>query len=162
MQDLLGMCTRYVPFLAQSCTILHQFLQDLAKKCKLTGSYSCSISCKILHHFLQESCKIVQELCKIVQEKGHNACTCQASLACKILARFLHDLASSFLLGMASASSPSNNGLAFTKNQFESYSKWSHNIQFSILTSFKVVVYPSYNDIHDIFLSEISSQRSRH
>ena len=27
---------------------------------------------------------------------------------------------------------------------------------------FKVVVYPSYNDIHDIFLSEISSQRSRH
>ena len=26
----------------------------------------------------------------------------------------------------------------------------------------KVVVYPSYNDIHDIFLSEISSQRSRH
>ena len=28
--------------------------------------------------------------------------------------------------------------------------------------SVKVVVYPSYNDIHDIFLSEISSQRSRH
>ena len=27
---------------------------------------------------------------------------------------------------------------------------------------FKVVVYPSYNDIHDIFLSEISSRRSRH
>ena len=26
----------------------------------------------------------------------------------------------------------------------------------------KVVVYPSYSDIHDIFLSEISSQRSRH
>ena len=26
----------------------------------------------------------------------------------------------------------------------------------------KVVVYPSYNDIHDIILSEISSQRSRH
>ena len=26
----------------------------------------------------------------------------------------------------------------------------------------KVVVYPSYNDIHDFFLSEISSQRSRH
>ena len=24
------------------------------------------------------------------------------------------------------------------------------------------VVYPSYNDIHDIFLSEVSSQRSRH
>ena len=26
----------------------------------------------------------------------------------------------------------------------------------------KVVVYPSYNDIHVFFLSEISSQRSRH
>ena len=34
-----------------------------------------------------------------MQEKGHITCTCQASLACKILARFLHDLASSFLLG---------------------------------------------------------------
>ena len=32
----------------------------------------------------------------------------------------------------------------------------------SIIPIFKVVVYPSYNDIHDIFLSEISSQRSRH
>ena len=30
------------------------------------------------------------------------------------------------------------------------------------ISPIKVVVYPSYNDIHDIFLSEISSQRSRH
>ena len=37
----------------------------------------------------------------------------------------------------------------------------SYNISSSI-SSLKVVVYPSYNDIHDIFLSEISSQRSRH
>ena len=85
-----------------SCTILHN-PPILARSCKksanLKGNYSCSISCKILHHFLQESCKIVQESCKFVQEKGHIACTCQASLACKILARFLHDLASSFLLG---------------------------------------------------------------
>ena len=35
-------------------------------------------------------------------------------------------------------------------------------IQLVWLLHFKVVVYPSYNDIHDIFLSEISSQRSRH
>ena len=85
--------------LAQSCTNFCKILQKCARNSKLAGNYSYSISCKILHHFLQESCKIVQELCKIVQEKGHIVCTCQASLACKILARFLHDLASSFLLG---------------------------------------------------------------
>ena len=56
MQDLLGTCTRYVPFLAQSCTILHQFLQDLAKKVQETPNLqviilaaslakSCTISC---------------------------------------------------------------------------------------------------------------------
>ena len=78
--------------LAQSCTNSCKICKKSARNSKLTGNYSCSISCKILHHFLQESCKIVQE-------KGHIACTCQASLACKILARFLHDLASSFLLG---------------------------------------------------------------
>ena len=38
------------------------------------------------------------------------------------------------------------------------------NLGYVMLASLmiKVVVYPSYNDIHDIFLSEISSQRSRH
>ena len=73
--------------------ILHQFLQDLAKKSarnsKLTGNYSCSISCKILHHFLQESCKIVQESCKFVQEKGHRVHVPSKSCmqdSCKILA----------------------------------------------------------------------------
>ena len=48
-------------FLHDSCTILHQFLQDLARN---AGNYSCSNSCKILHHFLQDMCKIVQESCK--------------------------------------------------------------------------------------------------
>ena len=33
---------------------------------------------------------------------------------------------------------------------------------FKMLLLIKVVVYPSYNDIHVFFLSEISSQRSRH
>ena len=61
-------------------TILHQFLQ---KMCKLAGNYSCSISRKILHHFLQDMCKY---RARIVQEKGHIACTYQASLACKIFA----------------------------------------------------------------------------
>ena len=66
-------------FLHDSCTILHQFLQDRARN---AGNYSCSNSCKILHHFLPDCARIVQE-------KGHIACTCQVSLACKILARFL-------------------------------------------------------------------------
>ena len=115
MQDLHGTCTRYVHFLARflhylarSCTYL---ARNGARNSKLAGNYSCSISCKILHHFLQDMCKILQDMCKIlqdsariVQENGHIACTCHASLACKILAqynlaRILHDLASSFLLG---------------------------------------------------------------
>ena len=93
MQDLHAIC----PF---SCTILHQFLQDLAKNVQemqviilaATLAKSCTISCKIC-----------ARLCKNRARKG----TSRASLACKILARFLHnsctilhDLASSFLLGM--------------------------------------------------------------
>ena len=75
-------------FLHDSCTILHQFLQDLAKKmCKKFQTFlvaSLAKSCTI-------SCKICARLCKnharIMQEKGHIVCTCQASLACKILAQ---------------------------------------------------------------------------
>ena len=36
--------------------------------------------------------------CKIVQEKGHIAC--KSCMQDQVLARFLHDLASSFLVGM--------------------------------------------------------------
>ena len=80
-------------FLHDSCTILHQFLQDLAKNVQ-------EMQVIILAATLAKSCTISCKICaRIVQEKGHVACTCQASLACKILARFLHDLASSFLLG---------------------------------------------------------------
>ena len=35
----------------------------------------------------------------------------------------------------------------------------THAAHLISLLKLKVVVYPSYNDIHDIFLSEISSQR---
>ena len=71
-------------FLHDSCTILHT---------------SCKKWCKILQEMLQEKlpaslhifCKILQELvqdcARIMQEKGHITCTCQASLACKILAQ---------------------------------------------------------------------------
>ena len=84
MQDLLGTCTRYVPFLAR---FLHNLAPILAKNCANLQvlNYSCSISCKILHHFLQDN--NVQDCARIVQEKGHIACTCQASLPCKILAQ---------------------------------------------------------------------------
>ena len=65
MQDLLGTCTRYVPFLAR---FLHNLAPILARSCKKcarnAGNYSCSNSCKSLHHFLQDMCKIVQESCK--------------------------------------------------------------------------------------------------
>ena len=87
MQDLHGTCTRYVPFLARflhylasSCTYL---ARNGARNSKLAGNHSCSISCKILHHFM---CKILQDSARIMQEKGHIACTCHSSLACKILA----------------------------------------------------------------------------
>ena len=87
-------------FLHDSCTILHQFLQDLAKKCarnsKLAGNYSCS---KILHHFLQDMCKILQDMCKIVQESCKKRDISRGKSCMPDSCTILHDLASSFLLG---------------------------------------------------------------
>ena len=97
MHDLHGTCTRYVPFLAR-------FLHYLARSCTYlarNGARFCKRCCKnnylqvwsFLHHFLQDMCKILQDSarsCKIVQEsckKRDIACTCHASLACKILAQ---------------------------------------------------------------------------
>ena len=84
-------------FLRVSCTILAQSCTYLARN----GARFCKSCCKNNYlHFLHIFCKILQELvqdcARIVQEKGHIACMCQASLARKILARFLHNLASSF------------------------------------------------------------------
>ena len=82
-------------FLHDSCTILQDatyLARNGARNSKLAGNYSCSISCKIVHHFLQEMCKILQDSARIVQEKGHVACTCHASLACKILAQSCNNL----------------------------------------------------------------------
>ena len=81
-------------FLHVSCTILAQSCTYLARN----GARFCKSCCKNNYlHFLHIFCKILQELvhdcARIVQEKGHIECTCQASLACKILARFLHNLA---------------------------------------------------------------------
>ena len=85
-------------FLHDSCTILHQFLQDLAKNVQAiilaaTLAKSCTISCKIC-------ARLCKNCARNVQEKGHIVCTCQASLACKILARFLHNLAWSCIIGL--------------------------------------------------------------
>ena len=86
IQDLLGTCTRYMSlFLHVSCTIPARSCTYLARN----GARFCKSCCKnnylhFLHIFLQE---LVQDCARIVQEKGHIACTCQASLECKILAQ---------------------------------------------------------------------------
>ena len=78
-------------FLHDSCTILQdlahilqEMVQDFARDAAriITRKFrvSCTISCKIC----ARSCK---NCARIVQEKGHIACTCHASLACKILAQ---------------------------------------------------------------------------
>ena len=91
MQDLHGTCTRYVPFLARFLHYLARSYTYLARN----GARFCKRCCKnnylqiwsFLHHFLLDVCKILHDSARIVQEKGHIACTCHASLACKILAQ---------------------------------------------------------------------------
>ena len=83
-------CTRYVPFLAR-------FLHNLAHILQETVQDFARVAARIiipafLAHFLQDLARIGARLCK-------KRDILRASLACKILARFLHDLASSFLLG---------------------------------------------------------------
>ena len=83
-----------------SCTFLARFLHNLAHILQEMVQDFARVAARIIiicNDFLHIFCKILQELVQdcaiIVQEKGHIACTCQASLACKILARFLHNLA---------------------------------------------------------------------
>ena len=91
IQDLHAIC----PF---SCTILHQFLQDLAKNVQemqviilaATLAKSCTISCKIcarlcknrarkgtyrVQVFMQDSCKILAQSCMILQVRFCWACS---------------------------------------------------------------------------------------
>ena len=64
-------------FLHNFCTILHQFLQDLAKNVQ---EMQVIILAATLAKSCTNSCKICARLCKNraknVQEKGHIACTC--------------------------------------------------------------------------------------
>ena len=86
MQDLHAIC----PF---SCTILHQFLQDLAKNVQemqiiilaATLAKSCTISCKICARLCKNRARKGTYRMQVLQD----SCT------------ILHDLASSFLLGGA-------------------------------------------------------------
>ena len=88
MQDLLARARDMSLFLHDSCTILHQFLQDLPKKMCKTPNLQVIILAASLAPFLA---RYVQDLARYVQDcartKGHIACTCHASLACKILAQ---------------------------------------------------------------------------
>ena len=84
-----------------SCTILAPILARSCKKMsKLAGSYSCSISCKILHHFLQRLCKNHARLCKNRARKGTYRVHVPSKSCMQVSCTILHDLASSFLLGL--------------------------------------------------------------
>ena len=96
MQDLLGTCTRYyVPFLARflhnlAHIILQEMVQDFAR-----DAASSHIFCKVLQ-------ELVQDCARTVQEKGHNYRVHVPSKSCmQDSCAILHDLASSFLLGIA-------------------------------------------------------------
>ena len=74
-------CPFSCTILAQSCTYLARNGARFCKRCcKNNYLQVCTFFCKILQ-------ELVQDCARIVQEKGHIACTCQASLACKILAQ---------------------------------------------------------------------------
>ena len=68
-------------FLHDSCTILQDLAHISQEMCKRCCKNNYLQVWSFLHHFLQE---ILQDSARIVQEI---ACTCHASLACKILAQ---------------------------------------------------------------------------
>ena len=74
MQDLLGTCTRSVPFLVRFLHNLAPILARSCKKCarnsKLAGNYSCSISCKNLAPFLARYVQDLARYCKNRARKG--------------------------------------------------------------------------------------------
>ena len=76
-----AICPFSCTILAQSCTYLARNGARFCKRCcKNNYLQVCTLFCKILQ-------ELVQDCARIVQEKGHITCTCQASLACKILAQ---------------------------------------------------------------------------
>ena len=83
-------------FLHDSCTILHQFLLDLAKNCAnlqvIILAASLAKSCTI-------SCKICARLCKNRARKGTYRVHVPSKSCMQDSCTILHDLASSFLQG---------------------------------------------------------------
>ena len=96
MQDLLGTCTRYVPFLARFlhnlAHILQEMVQDFARDAART------ITCKFAH-FLQDLARIGARLCKNRARKGTYRVHVPSKSCMQDSCTILHDLASSFLLG---------------------------------------------------------------
>ena len=90
-----AICLFSCTILAQSCTYLARSCTNLARNsAEMLQELPASLDffCKILQELVQDCARIVQESCK-------KRDISRARLACKILARILHDLASSFLLG---------------------------------------------------------------
>ena len=88
-------------FLHDSCTILPQFLQDLAKKC---ANLQVIILAASLANSYTISCKICARLCINRARKGTYRVHVPSKSCMQDSCTILHDLASSFLLGMLSVS----------------------------------------------------------
>ena len=104
-----AICPFSCTILAQSCTyILQEMVQDFARDnariitCKF-GVFFLLILAHFFGKILQE---LMQDCARIVQEKGHIACTCQASLACKILAQSCMILQVRFCWAVPALSNP--------------------------------------------------------
>ena len=94
-----AICPFSCTILALSCKILHISCKKWCKKLQIilaaSLAKSCTISCKIC----ARSCKIVQESCKKRDISRARAMQVLHARFLHDLARILHDLASSFLLG---------------------------------------------------------------
>ena len=93
MQDLLGTCTRYVPFLARFLHNLAHILQDMVQD--FARDAARIITCKFAHFFAR-SCK---NWCKNRARKGTYRVHVPSKSCMQDSCTILHDLASSFLLG---------------------------------------------------------------
>ena len=97
MQDLLGTCTRYVPFLAR---FLHNLAPILARSCKKCANLQVIILAASLAKSCTISCKICARRCKNRARKGTYHVHMPSKSCMQDSCTILHDLASSFFLGM--------------------------------------------------------------
>ena len=94
-------------FLHDSCTISHQFLQDLAKNVQeMQIIILAATLAPFLARYVQDCARIVQEMCK---KRDISRARAKQVLHARFLqdsCTILHDFASSFLLGMKSVACP--------------------------------------------------------